>query len=286
MWIKQLIQTFIYKKIPLDTKKRKNKKKDKATNTFGTIRRIWSYLLNEKAKLFLVIFMVLMSSGLSLLGPFMIGMAVDDFIVTKQTSGLGVLLIWLILIFLFHSLSIFLQNYWMIGIAQQTVFTLRTDLFKQFHHLPISYFDKNQHAELMSRVTNDIDNINNTLNQSVIQIFASILTLIGTVSMMLLLSPILTLVAMTIIPTMFLAMRWITNRTKILYKLQQRDLGYVNGYVEEIVSGQHIVKTFSQEERVSKEFQSKSKQLQHSNFWAMTISGYIPKVMNMKSEEQ
>src|SRR5699024_11332689 len=71
------------------------------------------------------------------------------------------------------------------------------------------------------------------------------------------------------------------NIKKYLYKLKQRDLGYVNGYVEEIVSGQHIVKTFSQEERVSKEFQSKSKQLQHSNFWAMTISGYIPKVMNM-----
>src|SRR5699024_11365696 len=99
------------------------------------------------------------------------------------------------------------------------------------------------------------DNIDSPFNQSVLQIFASIVTLIGTVSMMLLLSQILTRVGMTIIPTMFLAMRWITNRTKILYKLQQRDLGYVNGYVEEIVSGQHIVKTMSQEERCSQEVQ-------------------------------
>src|SRR5699024_4594713 len=168
-----------------------------------------------------------------------------------------------------------------VGIAQNTVYDLRAELFNQFHHLTISYFDKRQHGELMSRVTNDIDNINNTLNQSVIQIFSSLLTLIGTVTVMLLLSPLLTLVTMTIIPIMFIAMRWITNRTGPLYKLQQHDLGNVNGYVEEIVSGQHVVKTFSQEERVINEFKTKNKKLQHSNFWAMTFSGYIPKVMNM-----
>jgi len=273
---------FQYEKIPLRQLHLDDQyEKDKAQNMLQTIKRICSYLAREKFKLILVICMVIISSGLSLLGPYMVGMAIDDFIDTKQTNGLGLFLLLLIFVYLSHSLAIFLQNFWMVGIAQNTVYDLRADLFNKFHYLPISYFDKRQHGELMSRITNDIDNINNTLNQSVIQIFASILTLIGTVSMMLLLSPILTLVAMTIIPTMFLAMRWITNRTKILYKLQQRDLGYVNGYVEEIVSGQHIVKTFSQEERVSKEFQSKSKQLQHSNFWAMTISGYIPKVMNM-----
>lgn len=280
MWIKQLVQPFKYEKIPLDMKNKANKK-DKATNTFGTIRRIWSYLMNEKAKLILVIFMVLMSSGLSLLGPFMIGMAIDDYIVTKQTSGLGLLLIWLLLIFLLHSLSIFLQNYWMIGIAQQTVFTLRSDLFKQLHHLPIAYFDKNQHGELMSRVTNDIDNINNTLNQSVIQIFASILTLVGTMVVMFILSPLLTVITMSIIPIMFIAMHWITKRTGPLYKLQQNDLGDLNGYVEETVSGQHIIKTFSREQHVIGEFQEKNNHLLKTSFWAMLFSGYIPKVMNM-----
>lgn len=279
MWIKQLIKPFIYEKIPLHTKKKKTKKK--ATNTFGTIRRIWSYLMNEKAKLSLVIFMVVLSSGLSLLGPFMIGMAIDDYIVTQQTSGLGMLLIWLLLIFLLHSLAIFLQNYWMIGIAQQTVFTLRADLFKQFHHLPISYFDKNQHGELMSRVTNDIDNINNTLNQSVIQIFASILTLVGTMVVMFMLSPLLTVITMSIIPIMFIAMRWITKRTGPLYKLQQNDLGDLNGYVEETVSGQHIIKTFSREQQVINEFEGKNNHLLKTSFWAMLFSGYIPKVMNM-----
>lgn len=276
----QLKQPFQYDKIPIKSLQVVNKRK-RAKDTTGTIKRIWSYLAKEKGKLSLVILMVMISSGLGLLGPFMIGTAVDKFIVTKQSAGLATLLISLLFIYLFHSLSIFLQNYWMVGIAQKTIYTLRKDLFHQFHRLSISYFDKRQHGELMSRITNDIDNVNNTLNQSVIQIFSSVLTLTGTVAVMLYLSPILTAVTMVIVPIMFLAIRWITKRTGPLYKLQQKNLGEVNGYVEEIVSGQHIVKTFSQENRVIQEFEERNKDLNHAGFWALTISGFIPKVMNM-----
>ena len=111
----------------------------------------------------------------------------------------------------------------------------------------------------MSRVTNDIDNINNTLNDSVIQVFASIITIFGTVAVMLYLSPLLTAITMTIIPALFIATRWITRRTGPLYKLQQKHLGEVNGYVEEIISGQQVVKTYSQEERVIQNLKIKAK---------------------------
>jgi ATP-binding cassette subfamily B protein len=201
--------------------------------------------------------------------------------VTQEPRGLGTLLIGLILVFLFHSLAIFLQNYWMIGVAQNTVFDLRKDLFQQFHRLPISYFDKRQHGELMSRLTNDIDNINNTLNTSVIQIFSSVLTLAGTLIVMLILSPILTAVTMIIVPVMFYAMKWITSRTGPLYKLQQKNLGEVNGYVEEIISGQHVVKTYSQEKKVIRAFEERNGELKKTGFWALMISGLIPKIMNM-----
>ncbi len=278
MSIKEIKKPFQYEKIPLESTT--NHKRKRSKHTVHTVKRIWSYLAKEKARLTLVILLVLISSALSLLGPYMIGMAIDDYIVTKQTTGLGLLLISLIFIFLIHSLAIFLQNFWMVGIAQNTIYTLRADLFKQFHRLAISFFDKQQHGKLMSSVTNDIDNINNTLNQSVVQIFASVLTLVGTVSVMLILSPLLTVITMTIIPLMFLAMKWITKRTGPLYKLQQRDLGELNGYIEEIVSGQHVVKTFSQEERVIREFKGKNENLQLSGFWAAVFSGYIPKVMN------
>ncbi|WP_010093562.1 ABC transporter ATP-binding protein [Ornithinibacillus scapharcae] len=276
----QLKDPFQYEKIPLESISEEQTKK-RAKDTYGTVKRIWSYLAREKARLWLVVFMVLISSAMSLLGPFMVGRAIDRFIVDKELSGIGVLIIGLIVVYIFHSVSIFLQSYWMIGIAQNTVYDLRSELFHKFHRLPIAYFDKRQHGELMSRITNDIDNVNNTLNQSVIQVFSSILTLIGTVGVMLYLSPLLTLVTMSIIPVMFIATKWITKRTGPLYKLQQKRLGELNGYVEETIAGQHVVKTYSQEELVISEFEMKNKDLNHSGFWALTLAGFIPKVMNM-----
>lgn len=278
----EVTQPFKYEKIPLDTLQDKDKKKRrKASDSWGTIKRVWGYLAKRKLLLSLVLLMVLISSGLSLLGPYLVGISIDEFIYDKRTDGIFLLLLLLGLVFLFQSLSVFLQNFWIVGIAQDTVYRLRKDLFSQFHKLPISYFDKHQHGELMSRVTNDIDNINNTLNQSVTQVFASVLTLVGTVIVMLLLSPILTLVTMLIIPLLLISMRWITKRTGPLYKIQQKNLGEVNGFVEEIVSGQHIVKTFSQENRVIDEFEEKNNKLQLANFWSLLFAGYIPKVMNM-----
>ncbi|HAM79805.1 ABC transporter ATP-binding protein [Ornithinibacillus bavariensis] len=281
MSIKQALKhPFQYKKIPIKSISEEVTKK-RANDAVGTIKRVWSYLAREKAKLWLVILMVLISSAMSLLGPFMVGKAIDSFIVTKEVSGLGLLVIGLITVYICHSLSVFLQSFWMIGIAQNTVYDLRSDLFRKFHRLPIAYFDKRQHGELMSRVTNDIDNVNNTLNQSVIQVFSSIITLIGTIAVMLYLSPLLTIVTMSIVPVMFAATRWITRRTGPLYKLQQKRLGELNGYVEETISGQHVIKTYSQEERVINEFEKRNKDLNHSGFWSLTISGFIPKVMNM-----
>ncbi|GGA74236.1 ABC transporter ATP-binding protein [Ornithinibacillus halotolerans] len=276
----QLKAPFQYEKIPIENISEEVTKK-RAKNTWGTIKRIWSYLAREKMRLWLVVLMVVISSAMSLLGPYMVGMAIDNFIVKKAVDGLGLLVIGLIAVYILNSLSVFLQSFFMVGIAQNTVYDLRTELFHKFHRLPIAYFDKRQHGELMSRITNDIDNVNNTLNQSVIQVFSSVLTLVGTIAVMIYLSPILTVVTMSIVPVMFFATRWITRRTGPLYKLQQKRLGELNGYVEETVSGQHVVKTYSQEDRVIDEFEVRNKDLKHSGFWALTIAGFIPKVMNM-----
>ena len=282
MFIKLIKRPFQYKKISLQTLQADSQTQAKrAQNISATLKRIWDYLAKEKVKLLIVVCMVIISAVLSLLGPYMVGMAIDDYIAQKQLTGLGLLLIILVVVYLLNSLAIFLQNFLMIDVAQNTVYTLRKDLFHHFHRLPISFFDKHQHGELMSRITNDIDNINSTLNQSVVQILSSVLTLLGTVTIMLILSPTLTFITMTIIPLMYFAMKWITKRTGPLYRRQQRDLGDLNGYVEEIISGQQIVKTFSQEERVTKEFEEKNQKLRFSGFWSMVYSGYIPKVMNM-----
>ncbi|MFI8684249.1 ABC transporter ATP-binding protein [Rossellomorea sp. NPDC077527] len=256
-------------------------KNDKARDAKGTLRRLWSYLSRMKMFLYLVILMVFISSAASLLGPFLVGKAIDEYIVTKEATGLIRLVIGLITVYILHSLSIWFQNYWMIGVAQDTVYRLRKDLFHQLHQLSIPFFDKRKHGELMSRVTNDIDNVSATLNSSFIQIISSILTLVGTVSIMLWLSPLLTLITLTIVPLMILGMKWITKRTGRLFKEYQQNIGELNGYIEETISGHSIIKTFSREETAIKDFSEKNQRLRTSAYWADTYSGFIPKLMNV-----
>ncbi|MBS4176759.1 ABC transporter ATP-binding protein [Lederbergia citrea] len=258
-----------------------NKQLSKTKNWRITLLKIWKYLDVYRGQLLLVLFTVLISSGLGLLGPYLIGRTVDEYIANNSGNTLGLILIIIAAAFLCFSLSSFLQNYWMIGIGQKTVFTMRTKLFHHLHQLPIKFFDKRQHGELMSRLTNDIDNVSQTLNSSIIQVFSSFLLLTGTITVMLILSPILTLITMSVIPLMYFGMKWITNRTGRLFKEQQRYLGDLNGFIQETISGQTIVKTFSQEEKMIADFMEKNERLRKAGYWAQTYSGFIPKLMNM-----
>ncbi len=256
-------------------------KPQQAKDRMGTVKRIWSYLAVNNKLLIAVLAMVVVSSGLGLLGPYLLGKGIDEYIVTKENNGILIVLLSLGIVYILHSISLWYQNYWMVGIAQNTVFSMRTELFEQLHRLPIHFFDKRQHGELMSRITNDIENVSSTLNTSVIQIFSSLLTLVGTIAIMVWLSPLLTLITMIIIPIMFIGIKWITKRTGKLFKEQQRYLGELNGYIEETISGQRIVKTFSQEEKVINEFLEKGEKLKKAGYYAQAYSGFIPKLMNV-----
>ncbi|PSL45222.1 ATP-binding cassette subfamily B protein [Salsuginibacillus halophilus] len=254
--------------------------KPKVQNWRFTLKQLWAYLAAYKARLLFVLLMVILSSFFALAGPFMVGMAVDHFIEAGQLDGLGLFLAGLAVIYAGHSLSVWLQNVSMIEVAQRTVYQLRTDLFARWHELEVPFYDKKKHGELMSRMTNDIENVSNTLNSSFIQIMSSILILTGTLSVMLWLSPLLTLVTMVVIPVMYIGMKWITKRTNRLFKAQQRNIGALNGYIEETLGGQEIVKTYSQEPHVISAFEKRNARLRLSGFWAQTISGFIPKLMN------
>ena len=258
----------------------KKLKGERASNWQHTLGRIWKIVDEQRGLLILVLLMVIVSSALALIGPFLVGRIIDQYVVPGKFDGMLSTIVVLIGIYVVLSLSLFLQNYWMIGIAQQTIYRMRTGVFGKLLQLPVTYFDKRQHGELMSRVTNDIETVSSTLNSSFIQVFSSVLTLVGTVLVMLYLSPLLTVLTMTIIPLMFWAMRWITRRTGKLFKEQQAAMGTLNGMIEETISGQRIVKAFSQEERVIEEFREKSGRLRTVGFWALSYSGYIPKVMN------
>ncbi|GAE26111.1 lipid A export ATP-binding/permease protein MsbA [Halalkalibacter wakoensis JCM 9140] len=282
----QLIKPFQYKRIPLTSTEQtetipNNHKKAKPRDWKNTLRRIWLLLAQHRMHLFIVGLFVVISSALSLLGPFLVGMAIDEFLVTHNVNGLLQLLMYLFLIYISYSISIWLQNFLMIGIAQKTVYEMRRQLFTRLQKLPISYLDKRQHGELMSRLTNDMENVSTTLNSSVIQILSSVLTFIGIISVMLWLSPLLTVITLAVIPLMVFGLKWITKRTSVFFKEQQKHLGEVNGYIEETITGQKIVKAFSREEHVIASFAVKNEKLKGAGFWAQTYSGFIPKLMNV-----
>lgn len=273
-------EPFQHPKLSLSLSEDASQKK-RAEDWQGTLKRIWSYLMVHRSMLYLVILMITLSSLLALAGPLIVGLSIDTFLVEGDTSLITIVLLALGAVYLLHSLSVFLQHFWMVSIAQKTVFAIRTGLFDHLQKIPIPFFDKRKHGDLMSRLTNDMENISNTLNSSVIQIFQSVLTLAGILVVMLYLSPLLTLITLIIVPVMVAGMKWITKRTGPLFKAQQQNLGSVNSYVQETMSGQRIIKSFSQEDRVMREFDTKNSSLRLAGFWAQTISGFIPKLMNM-----
>ena len=264
-----------------DVKRKSKKRKGERANDWKyTLKRIWQIVDEQRALLVTVLAMVVISSVAALVGPYMIGKIIDNYVMQKQFDGILTPIFWLIGVYIILSVTLFLQSYWMIGIAQQTIYRMRTNLFSHMLKLPIPFFDKRQHGELMSRATNDIETVSATLNSAFIQVVSSVLTLAGTLVVMLILSPLLTFITMLVIPVMFWAMGWITRRTGKLFKEQQAAVGALNGMIEETISGQRVVKAFSQEERVKEEFREKSMRLRRTGFWALSYSGYIPKVMN------
>ncbi|TDM12941.1 ABC transporter ATP-binding protein [Macrococcus bovicus] len=258
----------------------RKKDKKRADDWQHTVSRIWQLMAHRRWMVFFVIILVIITSLLSLVGPYLIGHIIDHNIMTKRFSSLPQKIGWLLIIFAALSLLTYLAAYLMVDIAQETVYKLRMQLFSHMQQLPIRFFDERQHGDIMSRMTNDIENISKVLNSSFIQFTSSIVTLVGTVIVMLTLSPLLTLLTMTIIPVMFFATRWITNRTGPLYKMRQQALGDMNAYIEEIVSGQSVVKVFSQEEVVIQGFEEKNRSVRERGFWSISYSGTIPKVMN------
>ena len=264
-----------------DIGKNKRSNKNKADNMGQTLKRIWQFMRGERKRLYFIISLVVVTSLLSIVGPFLVGRIVDYYFIPREFDGLFRILMILLASYVLLSATTFIQAYLMVGLSQRTIYNLRYHLFEHMQELPVTFYDKRQHGELMSRMTNDIETLSQTMNSSFIQFTTSIVTLIGTFSVMLYLSPLLTFLTALIIPILIVSVRFITNRTGPLFKMRQRRTGELNGYIEEIVSGQEIVKVFSQEDRAVQNFESRAKNLREVTFWANLYSGFIPKIMNM-----
>lgn len=255
-------------------------KKEKLKDPKGTVKRILQYIGHSKYTLIFIFVITLMTTLITIIGTRLNGETVDKFIVTGDLSGLARICLVMIGLYLVSSLSVFIQNRFMVRLAQTTTLDIRKDLFKNMGQLPLRYYDSHSSGDLMSRLTNDVDNINMTLAQSVTQLFSGVISIVGMLIAMLVLSPILTLIGLVTTPVMFVVMRLIVKRTQPYFIKQQKELGNLNGYIEEMISGQKAILLFSKEEYVKDEFSKINRSLTKSAILAQTFSGFMGPMNN------
>lgn len=256
------------------------KKVEKLKNPKETMYRLFKYIGSKKISLLLVIIFCLITTITTILGTKYNGEVVDKYIAVGDMSGLYKICMLLVGMYIVGAISTFIQNRIMIDLAQNTSAKIRKDLFEKIQRLPLKYFDTNSSGDLMSRLTNDVDNINMTLSQSVTQFVAGIINISGMLIAMLILSPSLTLVGLMTTPLMFLITRFIMKKTQPFFINRQRELGKLNGYIEEMVSGQKATLLFSQEEKVKSEFSKINEELTKSAIVAEALSGWMGPIMN------
>ncbi|MEN2739064.1 ABC transporter ATP-binding protein [Microbacterium sp. X-17] len=190
-------------------------------------------------------------------------------------TAVGHILMWVLALYIASSLFAYLQGYVLNGITQRTVYRLRQDVEAKIHRLPLTYFDRMQRGELLSRVTNDIDNISQTLQQTMSQLLTSLLTVIGVTVMMFVVSPLLALIALITIPLTLVVTMLIAKRSQKLFVAQWRNTGELNGQIEEAFTGHSLVKVFGRHREVEERFRSKNQEMYQASFGAQFISGLI-----------
>lgn len=253
----------------------------RAKNQAGTLKRIWTYLNRQRFGLIIVYVFTVLNAILSLIGPYLIGKAIDTAVIPHDYQGLIRFCLLLIGIYGLSSVVAWVQAYVMTSVSQNTVFELRRDLFSKYQQLPIKFFDTQANGELMSRATNDIESVSSTLNQSVTQLLNSLITLSGSLVIMLMMNVPLTVVSLITIPLVLLSSRKIIGLSRTYFKNQQRHLGKLGGFIEETISGQKVVKQYSREETEVKRFRKISGELNKVGIKAQIVSGLVGPVMNM-----
>lgn len=252
----------------------------KPKNTKKTLKRILDYFGKSKILIFLVILFLFISTGASVLGNARLKPLIDTAIYPKfDAQELFRQLAILSAIFILGSLSSFFQSKIMVSLAYKTTNKIRGDLFNHMQGLPLAYFDSKTHGELMSRFTNDIDNIQMLLEQSIVQLFSSALMFIGVVGAMLILSWQLFAITAVLLVVMMLTAAKISSKTRKHFQDQQANLGKMNGYIEETIEGMKVVKVFNHEEQCKNEFGKLNAKFRDSATKANFYAGVIMPIM-------
>lgn len=265
---------------------------EKAKDFKGTLRRLLGYLRPRRVTLAVIFLMAILSTVFSIVSPKILGEATTTLFEgilakTQHVPGASIdfgyiteILLWLIGLYLFSAVFSYAQQYLMAGVAQKVVYDMREQINRKLSRLPLKYFDSKTHGEILSRATNDVDNISTTLQQSLTQLMTSIVTLVGVIVMMLTISPWLTLILIVTLPLSFIVIRMIASRSQKHFMGQQRSLGQLNGHVEEMYTGHKIIKAFGREDESVATFNEINDKLYHSGWKAQFISGMIMPMMS------
>ncbi|WP_432792631.1 ABC transporter ATP-binding protein [Peptacetobacter hiranonis] len=262
---------------------------EKANDFSGTMKQLMKYMSKYKIAIIAVLLFAIGSTVFSIVGPKILGKATTKIFegLMAKVSGTGgidfgaiekILLI-LVCLYLVSALFSFIQGYIMSGISQKISYEMRNQILEKINRMPMKYFDTKTHGEILSRITNDIDTLGMSLNQSLTQLITSVTTMVGILIMMLSISWIMTLAALVIIPLSMFAVRKVVGRSQKYFKKQQRFLGHVNGLVEENYGGHQIVRVFNKEEEVTEEFNKLNDELYDSAWRSQFLSGMMQPLM-------
>ena len=262
---------------------------EKAKDFKGTMKKLMGYLTQYKMGLLLVVIFAIGSTIFNIAGPKILGKATTELfhgLINKVSGGSGIdfdkiakILIGLMCLYVCSALFSFIQGYIMTGVSQKLTYRMRKEISEKIDRLPMGYFDKMTHGEILSRITNDVDTLSQSLNQSATQVITSVATIIGVLVMMLSISPLMTVIAILILPISMGLIGMIVKRSQRYFKEQQEYLGYVNGQVEEVYGGHNIVKAFNKEDDVIDEFDRDNDRLYRSAWKSQFLSGMMMPIM-------
>lgn len=264
---------------------------EKAKDFKGTLRKLLRYLRPRRIQLIFILIMAMLSAVFSVVGPKVMGKATtklfEGFIMKmKGVPGASIdfgaiaqILIFLAGLYIISAIFSYLQQYFMVDVTQKTVYDMRKDVNEKLTRLPLKYYDGRTHGEILSRVTNDVDVISSTLQQSVTQLITSLVTIVGVIIMMLTISPLLTIVTIVTLPLSVIATKKIVTKSQQYFVSQQKILGDLNGHIEEMYTGHVIVKAFGYEEKAVEKFDSINEELCGVGLKAQFISGIIMPLM-------
>lgn len=262
---------------------------EKAKDFKGTMKKLMGYLSEFKAAIFFVMVFAVGSTVFNIVGPKILGKATTELfngLVSKVSGGAGIdfdkigrILVLLLGLYVCSALFSFIQGYIMTGVSQKMTYRMRREISEKIQRLPMIYFDKISHGEILSRITNDVDTLSQSLNQSATQMITSVATIIGVLVMMLSISPLMTLIALLILPISVGFISVIVKHSQKYFKNQQEYLGHVNGQVEEVYGGHNIVKAFNKEADVIEEFDRDNDILCESAWKSQFLSGMMMPIM-------